>query len=434
MNTIKIITNKQNSLLLFHGKSLSLLTVDKETVDLNNLLKSNNGILELKYNEQFQEYLNSIPKTIVSNTDEILAQDLGSIVLPVASNCNLTCPYCFAKPDGKNMNFKDFTEKDVDRLLLVIKKKKQSGKLHIAFFGGEPLLRTDIMRYTIEQAPKVCSNIDMVYSVTTNGTLITPKTAKFLKDNDISVLLSIDGYDNEYNYRKFKNGKSSVDRVLNSIEILKKEEVPFEIRATLTSDNPYIYETFLFLEQLEVPFTLTFAYDSENKTHKDLTHYNSLSFLRIKDAFEKLFQYYRDKIKAKEPFQNKLIWDYFSILENRTRQEYSCAAGRTYHTIMADGSMYSCAHLMNEKECALGNISDWPFGTETEALSFMPAKIDEIENCHDCWAQQLCHGGCASQKYSMGRTAWQPYIKEKCELDKIVYEFIIKLYYEYIRT
>ena len=210
--------------------------------------------------------------------------------------------------------------------------------------------------------------------------------------------------------------------------------MPFEIRATLTSDNPYIYETFLFLEQLEVPFTLTFAYDSENKTHKDLTHYNSLSFLRIKDAFEKLLQYYRDKIKAKEPFQNKLIWAYFSILENRTRQEYSCAAGRTYHTIMADGSMFSCAHLMNEKECTLGNISDWPFETEVATLSFMPTKIDEIEDCHDCWAQQLCHGGCASQKYSMGRTAWQPYIKEKCELDKIVYEFIIKLYYEYIRT
>lgn len=173
MNTIKVIKAEHNLLILFHGKSLSLLSIDEGSSVLQKLIESDNGNLSMLYDEYFQEYLDSIPKSIIGNTEETLVQDLSTIVLPISSNCNLTCPYCFAKPDGKNMNFKDFTEKDVDRLLLTIKKKKQAGKLYIAFFGGEPLLRTDIMRYTIEQAPKVCSNIDMAYSVTTNGTLMT---------------------------------------------------------------------------------------------------------------------------------------------------------------------------------------------------------------------------------------------------------------------
>ena len=56
----------------------------------------------------------------------------------------------------------------------------------------------------------------------------------------------------QFNYRKFRNGKSSVSRVLGNIELLKAHEVSFEIRATITSDNPYIYETYRFFEELKI--------------------------------------------------------------------------------------------------------------------------------------------------------------------------------------
>lgn len=57
--------------------------------------------------------------------------------------------------------------------------------------------------------------------------------------------------------------------------------------------------------------------------------------------------------------------------------------------------------------------------------------ITYVEECKSCWAFQLCHGGCASQKHSMGRRSNQPYSPGKCELDKILYEFVIRAYYEY---
>ena len=130
-----------------------------------------------------------------------------------------------------------------------------------------------------------------------------------------------------------------------------------------------------------------------------------------------------------KPMYNKLIWQFHEILKNRTVREFSCAAGRTYHTVLSDGTMFSCAHLMNEEKCKIGNLREWPL-KDMERYGFIPVRISTIEECRDCWAQQLCHGGCASQKYSMGKTARQSYLPEKCELDKIMYEFLIKIYYE----
>ena len=225
-------------------------------------------------------------------------------------------------------------------------------------------------------------------------------------------MLSIDGMDNEFNYRKYRNGKSSVPRVLKNIDKLKKANVPFEIRSTLTSDNPYIVETFMFLEELDVPFLLAFAYESENKSHTELTKYDNKAIRRIKEAFDRLESYYEERIVNNKPIFNKLILQFAEILRTRSIQNYECGAGHLYHTIMSDGSLYSCPHLMNQDSCSLGKLKDWPL-KNVDDYDFIPVKSNEMNECQDCWALNLCHGGCASQKHSMGKKANQAYLKGK---------------------
>ena len=430
MQTLKIIKTSETNFLVFHGKSLCLLSATKDTSpEIFNLIEEKKNEFKIPYDKAFQEFLDNIATNNVANTESALSPKLDTLVLPISSGCNLICPYCFAKTKKGSANYKDFTERDVDALLALLHEKNKDIPTTIVFFGGEPLMNFKIIEYTISQVKTKYSDLDIKYSITTNGTLINNQTATFLKENKIAILLSLDGFDNEFNYRKFRNGKSSVPRVLKSINLLKEMEVPFEIRATITSDNPFVYETYMFFEELAVPFVIAFAYNSENPTHKELSSYNSESLKHMRNAFCKLTDYYKNCVAISKPMYNKLIWQYHEILKNRTVREFSCAAGRTYHTVLSDGTMFSCAHLMNEEKCKIGNLREWPL-KDIERYGFIPVRISTIEECRDCWAQQLCHGGCASQKYSMGKTARQSYLPEKCELDKIMYEFLIKIYYE----
>lgn len=433
MNTTKIIQIENDNYLLFHGKSLSIYSITKEkSPEIFNLINRDHDKIQLTFSTVLKDYLDTIPINYNRESNSIMPSILNTLVLPISAGCNLTCPYCFAKTKQGNMAYKDFTKKDIDKLLYLLDKKNPNQDITLVFFGGEPLMRFDIMQYTINQVKHSHPMLKIGYSITTNGTLINQKIIKFFQENKISILLSIDGYENDYNYRKFRNGRHSVSRVLKSIEMLKSSNVPFEVRATVTSNNPFIYETFIFLEKLEVPYLLAFAYESENTAHKELTQYNQESFTRIKNTFEQLLDYYKVCLSSKIPIYNKLIPQFINIFKNRLIQKYECGAGHMYHTVMSDGTMYSCPHLMNNKECTLGNISEWPFNN-IENHSFIPVSIDKIDECKNCWAQQLCHGGCASQKHSMGRKANQAYIPEKCKLDKLMYEFLIKVYYEYTK-
>lgn len=42
----------------------------------------------------------------------------------------------------------------------------------------------------------------------------------------------------------------------------------------------------------------------------------------------------------------------------------------------------------------------------------------------------LQHDAMDGARPALGKTARQSYLPEKCELDKIMYEFLIKIYYE----
>ena len=209
---------------------------------------------------------------LIVNKEEYISPLLETLVLPITDKCNLTCPYCFAQKGNGNFNFDSYTEKDIDNLLEIIYDKNRDTPTTLVFFGGEPLLKFKLIKYTINAiSTRYNGKLNVSYSITTNGTLINEKVAQFFRDNNFAVMLSVDGPDNEYNFRKYSNGESSLGRVLRNIEVLKEKEVSFEVRATITSNNPYILETIMFLEELRTPFTAVFAYSSENATHGELT-------------------------------------------------------------------------------------------------------------------------------------------------------------------
>jgi radical SAM protein with 4Fe4S-binding SPASM domain len=433
---IRLIKISDEITLFFHCKSLQIYPLkDSEIINfLYTLQQYGYDNTEKKYasrdfKELYEFICNKIataPKTTNYGVIDANQNNYTAIVLPIAAKCNLNCPYCFAQTD-KGFHFDNFTTKDIERIatFLVNKNPDATSLINIIFFGGEPLLNLPIIKFTINHFKEKYPQRRIAYSITTNGTIINNEIIQLFKENNFAILLSLDGPDNEFNLRKFRNGRNSLDKVIKNINLLKQNNIKIEFRATLVSNNPYIVETYDFFEKLEVPFNIVFAYISENKTHTNLSSYDIETLQRIQTQLDELLQYYIKKLENKEPVYTVSLNNVADVIRFRLVKNIVCGAGINYYTIMANGDIFACAHLMNESQYKIGNIES----DTIQKNSVIPIHIENIRECETCWAKYLCLGGCTSQKISMGKSNDTAMNANQCELEKLKWVFFLKLYY-----
>lgn len=422
--------------LFFHSESLQIYPLYDESILSFLRMYKQEGYEKTKssYSEQdfYELYhfgcktIRKYPGTVIPSLQDSQTESFNNIVLPITAGCNLNCPYCFAQTDG-GFHFGNFTNNAIDQVanFLISNNFNKSTPITILFFGGEPLINFEIIKYTISHFKEKYPEYNIQYSITTNGTILNNEIIKVFKENNVTVLVSLDGYENKFNLRRFKiDGNSSVDIVVKNIKQLKKNGVNLEVRATLVNDNPYILKTFVFFEQLKLPFNVIFAYSSENKTH-NWANYNEDNLASIRKQFDKILSYYIKKVEKRETIYNKLFLDRITTLRFRINRSLSCSGGINYFTITANGDIYSCAHLMNNPEYKIGNIMKG-IGDKSDYIAI---PIDEIDECKGCWANKLCLGGCVSQKISMGRSNKCSKPSNECELEKLTWDLYLKLYY-----
>jgi uncharacterized protein len=96
--------------------------------------------------------------------------------------------------------------------------------LGISFYGGEPLLNIKFIKQIVKVVQQLKSEkeMDIIYSMTTNATLIH-KHIDFLVTNKFNVLVSLDGNEENHSYRIFsKDNKSSFRKVIDNMDMIQK--------------------------------------------------------------------------------------------------------------------------------------------------------------------------------------------------------------------
>jgi radical SAM protein with 4Fe4S-binding SPASM domain len=146
-----------------------------------------------------------------------------TIIWLITGRCNFDCRYCYAK------RMRACKELPTEKVFKIIDEASILGVEHIAFTGGEPLLREDILpllRYTRERGIQV--------SITTNGSLITEDIAKEFLEFGVFIYLSLNGVGDEHERLR---GEGSWGRLLITIEILNKIGLGFATITTLHKGN-----------------------------------------------------------------------------------------------------------------------------------------------------------------------------------------------------
>ena len=156
-------------------------------------------------------------------------KNLTLLIKPAAGLCNMNCSYCFYKSASDARENRIMAKATVDELIRKINAYQPSA-LSVMFQGGEPTLAgLDYFEYF------VCSikqnlNIPINFALQTNGILIDEGFAKFFKENNFLIGVSLDGNRKTNDrYRLDKNKNSVFSQILSACAVLEKHSVDFNI-------------------------------------------------------------------------------------------------------------------------------------------------------------------------------------------------------------
>lgn len=170
---------------------------------------------------------------------------LNSIVIKVASRCNINCSYCYMYNLG-DFSYKiqpKFISKEIITCLIeklkIYCQQNELKQFHFSLHGGEPLLlNKEKFSEIIEELSKLNEiGVNVNISVQTNAILIDNDWCKLFNKYNIIVGVSIDGPKRLHDkYRVDKNGIGTYDKVIKGINLLKENNNNFAILSVTNAD------------------------------------------------------------------------------------------------------------------------------------------------------------------------------------------------------
>jgi len=153
---------------------------------------------------------------------------LREIYLYITGSCNLNCRHCWIDPvfSGKIEKYLPWTD-----LKGIIEQAQEIGLSTVKITGGEPFLHPQMVEilYALRE-------MDLRLYMETNGTLIGPREARALKENNVWFSISIDGPD-PLLHDDLRGVKGSFKRTLAGIEHARAEELSFQVITSVHRGN-----------------------------------------------------------------------------------------------------------------------------------------------------------------------------------------------------
>jgi len=151
---------------------------------------------------------------------------------PVGPICNLDCKYCFylekekLYPSPRKFVMSDEVLENYVRQYIA---SQPGPEVSFAWQGGEPtLLGVGYFRKVVELQARCANGKTIGNSIQTNGTLLDDEWCTFFKENRFLVGISIDGpRELHERYRVDKLQRSTFDKVMAGVEMLKRHAVEF---------------------------------------------------------------------------------------------------------------------------------------------------------------------------------------------------------------
>ena len=303
--------------------------------------------------------------------------------LHLTNRCNLRCDYCYVDRGETNMSI-ETARAAVD---LAGHDAKRAG---IIFFGGEPLLRKELILDTVAYARSRESegHCRYFFKITTNGLLLDDAFLDFARRESVFIALSLDGLRESHDaHRKDAQGVGSYDRVSETARRLLKAKPYSPVLMTVRPDTLCHYAA-----GVEALFELGFAYVIASLDYS--ADWQDEHLPDLERQYEALANIYERKTLQEEkfyfsPFEVKIS----SHVNSRTYCHERCELGLRQLSVGPDGSLYPCVQFVGDPAFRLGDVRRGIDETARQAL--YARNEEEKPGCDRCGIRARCNHYCA---------------------------------------
>ena len=344
---------------------------------------------------------------------------IKALCINIAHDCNLRCQYCFAGQGGYGqwrmlMSF-DVARRAVDFLIAHSGPREHC---ELDFFGGEPLMNWHVVQQTIDyvhkQEKKHGKKIKM--SLTTNGLLLDKEKVKYLTDNHISLILSLDGRKEMHDrMRPGVHGEGTYDEIVKNLQycVANRKGEEYYVRGTFTRYNMDF--TTDVIDMIDKGFP---AVSMEPVVGEDTADYSikEEDLPRVKAEYDRLAKLFIAREEEGRPFFffhfNMDLWK-GPCLPKRLR---GCGAGHEYRAVGPTGDISPCHQFVGREGYVIGNVYE---GLKNFKMmrDFRMNHVFSKPECVDCWAKFFCSGGCHANNEAFAGDIHKPY-HITCEIQK----------------
>lgn len=357
--------------------------------------------------------------------NEVFQLQTATIVLTTA--CNLRCDYCFESFETSLLKPHQATAL-IDALYANHKAHYGADStLGLSLFGGEPLLawRSIVAMYDRirERGYKVSTGI------TTNLTLLTDEIIELIDEEQIGLLISIDGLPEIHN----RNRDNSYDNVEANVKRLLAADCGHLLQARMTV-QPQDFESML----AGIQSLYELGFDNIACVPVTDTVWTPEQIAAFKAAADATFAWVLERYEDSSSRRNLAVTLveqnlYVNTAADADLELIPCTMGGTrWLAIAPNGDLYPCHQIPSRPELkpslCLGNVFEDRIDDAKLLGEIQPGSWEKhtLEfDCRDCPAKVTCRGSCPAENLSesgwlgMPTDAW-------CHQTQALYEITCK--------
>lgn len=308
--------------------------------------------------------------------------------------CNLRCDYCYTG-EKFGIGMTAATARDAVTFAHQLACEARAQHLEIVFFGGEPLLKHDLLCSIVDQVRVRAKGMRVSFKMSTNGLLLSPRVIADLAAREVFVSLSIDGDPATQDaQRPDPQGRGSAAKLVDVIPRVLAWNPHTAVNCVITPKSaPNADESVKWLFAQGFRYVSTALDWGGNWTRRDL---NALG-----KAYHRLGEWYVSETRRDSRFY---LSCFDEKIQSRTRGPLElserCAMGYRQFSIAPSGRLYPCVQFVKEDdqhEWCIGDV--WQGFDDSKRGALLGCAEAPREECGGCALSDRCGSWCACMNY-----------------------------------
>ena len=335
---------------------------------------------------------------------------IKTIILKVASPCNLNCSYCYEYNRGDTSWKIKPASVSPERCKLVGERIREyctsidSSAFGINLHGGEPMLvGPKRIAETIDTIRKAAAPVQIRFGMQTNGTLTSPEMVEILKVRRVNVGVSLDGDTFSNRNRVDHKGRDTRDATLQGVALLKEAGIFAGIQAVidLDSEPEAVLDSLYELDPPMLELTIPFG-NHDNPPARLLNRY------AVGDWLRRAFDHWVNT-PALSAIRVRLLQDALeAVMTEHSVSDWFPAVPPGYLVVATDGAYEGLDTLkvvgsqgrvlnLNVQDSAIAEALMHP----SIVMRAGPAQL--CDECRQCAIVRWCNGGYFPTRYGLER-------------------------------